>query len=154
MDLFLWLGNPGSDKSTFGIATGSTNTSYYGPEYVFTPNAIQNAGFGVTYNYYEGNVEPMQFTSTFIDFTNGQLESVANREVFTGTYTKDNRNPWYPSGLNTLIIEQTFNITDGVYDTPSAISTPSSKSRMATNTTSVNLQKFRTWKSIPRSLMR
>jgi len=153
MDLFLWLGDLGSNKSTFGIATGSANAGYDGPEFVFTPNAIQNASFGVTYNYYEGNVEPMQFTSTFIDFTNLQFESVSNREVFTGTYTKINRNPWYTSGLNTLIIEQTFNITDGVYDTPSAISTPSSKSRVATNT-SMNVQKFRTWKSIPRSLVR
>lgn len=127
MDLFLWI-EP-EDPETF-IVAGSAVADYDGPELVFIPAGIKNVSFGVTYNYYEGNVEPMNFESQFIDFQNLVFESLANRDVFEGQYTLENVNAWQNASQDVLI-EQTFDIDeDGAYVNISTIATPATGSRV------------------------
>jgi hypothetical protein len=126
MDLFLWIGDIGDDVADLGLIALSAFEGTEAPEYVFIPAKIKDAKFGVTYLYYEGDVDPLEFTSHFIDFADG---AVGERDTYTGNYTLANINKW--TDFDDLVnIEQTFEIdANGAYTNISTISTPTTGSR-------------------------
>lgn len=127
MDMFLWMG---PDHDQMIDVAGSVNS---GPtprlEIVFVPDIFVDAAFGVSYVYYSGTVEPMNFEAHFADFKDGILEAEADRDVYPATYMLDNINKWDKSGKSPLVV-QTFLITDGVLTDVSAITVPETSSRM------------------------
>ncbi|MEX2230938.1 MAG: hypothetical protein WD824_02165, partial [Cyclobacteriaceae bacterium] len=98
-------------------------------ELIFIPSLITDGAFGLSYVYYEGTANPMNFEAHFVDFTGGVLEAAADRDIFTASYTLANINAWDVSG-NDPIIVQTFTIVAGTYTDITAITVPASSSRM------------------------
>lgn len=139
MDMIVRIGE--TVNSYNGIITGSIYRSYeIEYEFSFIPKTYigtyfgltySNTTYGISYTYYDGERDPLIFTSTFIDLINGVVEPVDSRQVFTGNYTLANLNKWtegtspaYPS-----IIAQTFRNVGGSYVEFSDITTPASGSR-------------------------
>ena len=152
MDLFLRIGETTSTWD--GILTGSIYRSFELSEFVFIPKAFtgnyfglgyDNTTYGISYTYYDGTRTELNFTSTFIDLTDGILEPVANRQVFPGSYTTANLNKWAGTTYPT-IITQTFRNVGGSFVEFSEISTPEAGSRLAsnskTNLLNLNLNKY------------
>jgi hypothetical protein len=129
MDMFLWIGN--DVNSLNGIIGSSLNPSVtVKQELVFVPEGvISNAGLGLSFVYYEGTANPLDFEVQFADYTDGVLEALANRDVFEGSYTTANINKWDTNGAPNPQVEQTFEIVDGTLTNISDISTPNSGSR-------------------------
>ncbi len=129
MDIILRYG---ANTSTWdGILTGSANPSFTGPEYVFIPNVVTFAAYGVSYTYYDGTLDPLNFTVTFAHFANGAFEATALQQTFNATYTAANKNKW--TDPNTTLVVQTFEKVSGAFTIPSAITVPASGSRMGTS---------------------
>jgi hypothetical protein len=126
MDLILRAGT--SIGALNSIVAGSINGSTASGELVFIPTTIGTAAFGLSYTYYEGTLNPLNFEVTFIDVAGGVVEPVANRQKFQGTYTLANINAW--TNPSTTQVVQTFTMTSGVFSNFSAITIPSSGSRM------------------------
>lgn len=147
MDLFLWWGADENsfeeDPLAFSINPAFTPQQ----ELVFIPkvlaDAITEATFGVSYTYYEGTPDPMTFEVQFVDFTNGTLEVVADRDIYTADYTAANINPWFESGDAPQVV-QTFKVVDGEYVDLSDITVPASGSRKATQSLPAGLKKTKT----------
>jgi hypothetical protein len=131
MDMFLWIGELGTPIGELDFIALSAFADFEGPELIFIPGIFDDASFGTSYIYYEGNEDPMDFEVQFVDFAAGVPEVLANRDVYNATYTLVNINKWDEDGAPTPAIVQTFDIDGGVYTTPSAISIPSSGSRIA-----------------------
>lgn len=129
MDLFLWMG-PDHDQmiDVAGSVNPGPDPSY---EIVFVPDVFLNAAFGLSYVYYSGSVEPMEFEAQFVDFKDGEEEPQENYDVFPATYNLVNRNQWDKSGQAPIVV-QTFKIVDGVFTDVSAITVPDESSRMRT----------------------
>jgi hypothetical protein len=129
MDLFLWKKQDGA----FEIQTASYYASYSGDdgELVFWPTNFGGGEFGLSHNYYEGDVNPMNFTVKFIDFVSG-VAQLADSVTYPGRYTLANVNPWLePTGIYPPPIAQTYTVTGGVY-TINEIVPPAEGSRSAT----------------------
>jgi hypothetical protein len=131
MDMFLWIGDPGTALVDLIPIAFSILADFDGPEFVFIPSVVLDATFGVSYIYYEGDVEPMNFEVFFIDFADGEFEPLADQESFAATYNLVNINAWdQPSAPDPAIV-QTFDVAAGVYTTPTAIMVPATGSRYA-----------------------
>jgi hypothetical protein len=83
----------------------------------------------MSYVYYEGTLDPLEFEVVFADFVDGAFEAEANVESFTGTYTAANKNEW--TDPNTTKVVQTFKKVSGEFAEFSAIDVPASGSRLA-----------------------
>ncbi|HZB11846.1 MAG TPA: Calx-beta domain-containing protein, partial [Chryseolinea sp.] len=107
MDMFLWLGPDITDLEIIYLAAAARTTPQQ--ELIFIPKSLfPNAAFGLSYIYYEGTKEPMNFEVQFADYAAGVVEPLANRNVFTGAYALVNRNKWNDETLGTdPIIAQT-----------------------------------------------
>lgn len=132
MDLFLWIGDPGTAVADLSFIALSAFAGFEGPEFVFIPSVVTDADVGMSYTYYAGDVEPMNFTVQFIDFVDGVSEGAATRDIFMASYNKVNINVWdnQTTGIDPIIV-QTVSITGGVYGTASTISIPVAGSRFA-----------------------
>jgi hypothetical protein len=124
MDLFLWVGEAGSDLSEMGFVDLSAAPSFEGPELIFIPDNLPelffnspDAAFGFSYNYYEGDEEPMNFTVTFIDIVNSVVEGAADRDIYETSYSQANVNPWetLQDIIEDHIIVQTMEKAGGQY---------------------------------------
>jgi hypothetical protein len=128
MDLFLWIGN--DVNSLVGpiasSASGGTN-----PEALIIPAVVGDLAFGLSLTWYSGGTSPMTFKVQYIDFVDGTPEAEASRDIFTGTYTTANINPWDTSN-SAPQIEQTFVKASGAITNISAITPPASGSRVRT----------------------
>jgi hypothetical protein len=129
MDLFFWA--PSTTTAELTITNLSATTpSYSSPEVIFLPNAIlDDATYGLSYNYYEGTKEPMDFKVTFAELINGVFEPVANRNIFNASYTILNINAWDEDGAPSPVLAQTFKKTGTTYSDFSTITIPTSGSR-------------------------
>jgi hypothetical protein len=131
MDLFLRFG----DNFDFVFASSVIPDTEFTYEIIIIPS-IFTAGastlFGLSYNYYEGTLDPLAFEVQFADYFNGTLEPVANREIFNGSYTIANVNPYETSGIPPAII-QTVNLDNGVFTNFSLLDIPSTGSRAKTS---------------------
>ncbi len=137
MDLFGWFKVETSYIYLFNSAFAGTE----GPEARFIPNlfldAIGEQGFstiefGMSYVYYEGPDDPIEFASIIADFADGEVEPADQREVKTATYTSVNKNPWDTEAGTDFEIAQTFTYTAGAYEPVSDITVPASGSRRGT----------------------
>ena len=95
MDLFTWWPVVGGME----IAGGSAAPSFSPPEFIFLHNNIDDGQYGVSCNYYEGTEEPMNFTLSFVPYSNGAFGTEVERN---GTYDLGNINPWDVSGIDPL----------------------------------------------------
>lgn len=109
----------------------SLRDGYQGPEFVFFPKTLDNAAFGMSYIYYDGTIDPLNFTVRFIDLVNGAIEPESGFQVFTGTYTAANKNKY--TDLNTTHVVQTFVKSGDSFTNISNITAPASGSRMSTS---------------------
>lgn len=138
MDLLVRIGETADNWD--GIITGSVYRGFeYNYEFVFIPKAFigtifdlgyTNTTFGLSYTYYDGSLDPLNFTVTFIEFTNGALEAADQRQVFSKTYTAANINKWVSSTPPT-IIAQTFRNVGGQFVEVSDITVPTESSRVS-----------------------
>jgi hypothetical protein len=127
MDLILRVG---ANTSTWdGVLTGSAQGSFTGPEFIFIPKVADYLAYGLSYTYYDGTLDPLNFTVTFIDFANGAFEAQAQQQSFDATYTAANKNKW--EDFNTTIVVQTFEKAGGAFTSPSVITVPDTLSRLA-----------------------
>ena len=130
MDIVLRVGD--NTTTWAGVLSGAANGSFEGPEVLFIPKAVTYAAYGLSYTYYDGTLDPLEFTATFIEFADGAAEAEAQWDSFDGVYTAVNKNKW--TDINTTIVVQTFQKTGGAFTAPSSpITIPSSGSRMASN---------------------
>lgn len=128
MDLFLWA--KGSDSNLGLTSIGSANGSFISPEYFFLPTkAAVDGTYGLSCNYYEGTVEPMNFTVSFIKLVGGVDKSPI---VKKGRYTLANVNPWDTSKKDPLLV-QTFEKSGGDFTNFSEITIPPTGSRLSTS---------------------
>ncbi|HMG92993.1 MAG TPA: Calx-beta domain-containing protein [Chryseolinea sp.] len=140
MDIILRVGD--NTTTWAGVLSGAAQGSFEGPEVLFIPTAVTYAAFGLSYVYYDGTLDPLEFTATFVDFANGAAEAEAQRESFDGIYTIVNKNKW--TDVNTTIVVQTFQKTGGAFTSPTTpITIPPAGSRMSSSsllTTAVKKQ--------------
>ncbi len=114
MDMFLWIGE---DVSDLFFASSSTNPAVTPKvEALIIPDNIDNVAFGTSYTYYEGTADPMNFEAHFADFVDGEVEDVADRDIYPGSYTLANINQWTDEGAPTPAIAQTFEKNAGVFE--------------------------------------
>jgi hypothetical protein len=132
MDMFFWA--PSTTTGDLVITNlSSTTPSFLSPELIFLPNAILDDGtYGLSYNYYEGSKDPMNFRVTFAEFTNGTFEPVANRNIFNAAYTLSNINAWDEDGAPSPVLAQTFTKAGTTYSDFSTINIEATGSRSST----------------------
>src|SRR5690606_28849637 len=80
---------------------------------------------GLTYTYYDGSLDPLDFEIAFIEFIDG---AEGEEEIFTGSYTAANKNKWTTPAYPT-IIAQTIRLVDGQFTDISGISKEATSSR-------------------------
>ncbi len=127
MDLFLWAEDT---NGTLGLTSlNSVNVDYEGPEGFFLPTAILDDGtYGLSCNYYEGKVEPMNFEVSYIEVISGNDASTTTR---SGSYTLANINPWDDATNGTdPLLEFTFEKLGADFKDFSEINLPTAGSRM------------------------
>lgn len=131
LDLIVRIGE--TVNSWLGFITASLSTSI--PEFVFIPKNVSevflgtnSAAFGLSFQYYAGDVDPLDFNVTFIELIGGELEPLANRETFTAQYTIANLNE--STDIETTKVAQTFQIVGTNWTSISDIIVPSTGSRM------------------------
>jgi hypothetical protein len=140
MDMFLWMGNLGETAEDLGFSgLASTNPGTDGAEAIFIPDVLPqivfdgnpDAAFGLSYTYWGGESDDLDFTATFIDIENGVVEGAGGRDSFTATYTLANINEWdnQQTGTNPIIV-QTFDKEDGTYKNVTGITVPGAGSRV------------------------
>jgi hypothetical protein len=141
MDLFLWLGD---DASTLEIVAASTNPEPDPKlELLFIPAVIQNAAGALSYTYYAGTEDPMNFEAQIIDFVDGAVEAQANYDIYPGTYTLANLNKWNETEIDP-IKAQTFTLVAGaITGITDPIVTPAANSRIPTKTLSKGIKKMK-----------
>lgn len=133
MDMMLWIGEDVQTLESW-LALAARATTQLREEViviptVFSDNVIE-AGFGVSYVYYSGTADPLNFDVQFIDYADGIFEPEASREVFSKTYTAANKNKWDTQTGTEPIVVQTFRITNGEYLELTDITVPATGSRM------------------------
>lgn len=131
MDLFFWA----PSTTTANLVITNINSFYSSPEIIFLPNAILPDGtYGLSYNYYSGTKEPMNFQVTFAELLSGVFESAPNRNIFEATYTLANINAWDEDGAPSPVLAQTFKKTGTTYsDFLDPINIEATGSRSTTN---------------------
>lgn len=123
LDLLVRYGTSTSNWS--GVITGSL---FKHPEIAFIPNSMDDGAFGLSYTYYEGTVDPLNFTVDFIDYINGAVEPEANWTSFGAAYTQANVNAW--DNVSSTQVVQTFTKAGSNWSNFSAITVPASGSRV------------------------
>lgn len=133
MDLLLRVANIGQDVTTRNVTWGSAaERTTPAAEAIFIPLSIKNAVFGLSYTYFSGAKEPLNFTATFIDVVEGENEPEDQRTVYEGQYELDNINAWNQSTINTTKVVQTFEIVDSEFKNFTDITEPATSSRIRT----------------------
>lgn len=126
MDLLLRVGN--STSSWLGVLTGSVAESFEGPEVIFIPKVINYSAYGLSYTYYDGTLDPLDFQVLFIDLIDGAFEPQANSLLYEATYTAANKNKW--TDVSTTLVVQTFEKNETGFTVPSQITVPAAGSRI------------------------
>lgn len=131
MDLFFWVLNASGVPS--GIldiaATGGTDF-----ERTFLPSwALDNeddVSLGMSYTYYSGTDNSLDFTVIFADFEDGVLEGAVDFDEFNAIYTLANINVWDDDGgIFPPPVAQSFDIIDGQFANISDITVAGTGSR-------------------------
>jgi len=138
MDMIVRIAENDGTLEWNGILTGSAFRGFEANyEFVFIPKTYVgelfdlgyvNTIYGLSYTYYDGTLEKLDFTSTFIEVINGEPEGEAGHQSFEQSYTKANLNKWVGQTYPT-IIAQTFVNNNGTFSDISPISVPDASSR-------------------------
>lgn len=132
MDLILWIGE---DENTLEVWATSINASTtVKQEVLFIPKVFSDgvdATYGLSFVYYEGTANPMNFEVHHVDFADSEFEADGDRNIYASSYTLANLNPWETAD-DLVHIEQTFRTVSGAFTDLSAITVPTSGSRMKT----------------------
>lgn len=140
MDMFLWVGEDTTNLTGI-LASAITAATTPRQELIFVPALLMDGALGLSYTYYSGTADPMNFEVHFADFDGVAVEDVATRDIFAASYTLANINPWdQESGTFPPVIAQRFVIGTGVYSYGS-IKVPASASRMKKQTPPTHLRK-------------
>ncbi len=121
MDLILWKYDPIGDVFNDIDGSAEFGTVFESLTLLATE---EDATYGLTYQYYEGSSDNLEFTVTFVT-TDGSIEGTENELVFSETYTLDNVN-----STSTVFIEQIFDKDGTDYNNFSAIEVPTNGSRL------------------------
>src|SRR5690606_16213353 len=76
MDLILRVGE--STSEWLGVLAGSAAGSFESPELIFIPNVVDFPAYGLSYTYYEGTLDPLNFEVFFIDIIDQAFEPAAD----------------------------------------------------------------------------
>jgi hypothetical protein len=137
MDLFLWA----EDNSSTLVWTefGSTNIGFAQKfETMFLPSVMDDGNYGISCNYYEGTVTPLNFTVTYRPFVNGTF---GTNVVRNGTYTLANINAWdQPTGTDPLLAA-TYTKSGSTYSNFSQITVHPAGSRVTSGNFQQTLKK-------------
>jgi hypothetical protein len=120
MDLILRKGST--------IVAGSLLETYASGELVFVPLSTSAGTFGVSYTYYAGTLNPLNFEVTYVDVAGGVIEAESQTVTFQATYTLSNINAW--TNLNSTLVVQTFQKSGSAFTSFSAITPSPTGSRM------------------------
>ena len=126
MDLLIRVGD--NTTTWLGVLTGSIMEGFEGPEIIFIPNAIDYPAYGLSYTYYEGTLDPLNFEVVYIDLVDGALEAAANTLSYEATYTAANINAW--TNVSSTKVVQTFEKNESGFTTPTEIVVPDQGSRV------------------------
>lgn len=132
MDMLLWKG---ADISSFNRIVGMAANARTTPnlEALFVPLNSEGS-YGLSYIYYSGTPDPMNFEVNFIDYVNGEFEADEDVDIFEASYTDANKNEWdTEDGLEPMVV-QTFRKVDGSFVELTEITVPISGSRMKSYT--------------------
>ncbi len=141
LDMFLWTG---ADTTNLDLIIGlSTNPSVtFKAEFLHIPKIFAEGAFGLSYVYWGGTAEPMNFQVRFVDFVDNQDEPEVDWDVFNGSYTKANLNPWTEdNGVYPPLISHRLVITDGTF-AYGKIQRPTANSRLRPQAVQPPAQKF------------
>jgi hypothetical protein len=148
MDLFFWAKSSAGALVPTNYRTDDTdsytnlNGNPYSPEVFFVPDAgFADGDYGLSYNYYAGTVEPMNYEVTFAKLVSGEIEAEANWKVYNGLYMLDNIHAWDVTGDNP-VLAQTFKKVGSVYSNFSALTNPDISSRTKSTGDLSNLKKL------------
>jgi hypothetical protein len=136
MDIIVWY------ESSPGVYRFEFVADNPGPvfESVTIPSSVANGNWGLSYVYYSGTSDNVNFTVNLRSFK-GNLNGTSNRAVYTGTYGLANRNRW--DQTNTFWIAQTYTKAGNEYINVSPIATPAVGSRERTPDFLIDEQKLR-----------
>jgi hypothetical protein len=144
LDLVVRVGE--TTDTWLGVLTGSL---YGRPEIAFIPKVFSDAAFGMSYTYYSGTVEPLDFTVDFIEIIDGDIEPQANWQSFSAQYSLDNINEW--DDISTTQVVQTFRKSGNSWTDFTEISVPTTGSRIGTSkvpSTPIKIKDFQRVKSL------
>lgn len=148
MDLIVHIGETDAAWEDAPL-TGSVYRGYDEDyEFVFIPNNFNgdylgldytDVTYGLSYNYYNGTMNPLKFQVEFAEFIDGEFEASNDIDIFQGEYTLSNIYTW--SGLNfPTIIAQTFKNVNKEFTDISEIAAPQATgSRKGSNLSSKKL---------------
>lgn len=128
MDIIVRVGD--NTTTWEGILTGSTQGGFESPEFIFLPHALEYAAYGISYVYYEGTLDPLEFEATFVEFIDGDFEPEGQEVTYPGTYTAANKNPWTNETIESTLVVQTFVKSGTGFSEISDISEAETGSRM------------------------
>lgn len=147
MDLFVWQDGQVINRSDYNNATGEQELPYEG---LYIPAGFPNGTYGLSYTYYSGESDDVDFVSIMFGTLNGQTYSYDEEDdylTFQGTYTTSNLNKYDESGVAPKIV-QTM-VKDGInFKDISTIEEPAEGSRVGTQ------EKIRIPASVFKSLRR
>lgn len=131
MDLFVWQDGQVINRSDYNNATGEQELPYEG---LYIPAGFPDGTYGLSYTYYSGESDDVDFVSIMFGTLNGQTYSYDEEDdylTFQGTYTTANINKYDESGVTPKIV-QTM-VKDGInFKDISAIVEPEEGSRVGT----------------------
>jgi hypothetical protein len=147
MDLFVWQDGQVINRSDYNNATGEQELPYEG---LYIPAGFPNGTYGLSYTYYSGESDDVDFVSIMFGTLNGQTYSYDEEDdylTFQGTYTTSNLNKYDESGVAPKIV-QTM-VKEGInFKDISTIEEPAEGSRVGTQ------EKIRIPASVFKSLRR
>ena len=125
MDLFLWI--KGSDSKLAPIDVGAAGPGFVSPEFVFLPSKPFDDGpYGLSCNYYEGTIEPMNFSVSFVKV----IDKVNKPSIVRkGTYTLKNVNAYDKTKISPVLV-LTFDKAGTDFSNFSEITIPTTSSRI------------------------
>lgn len=132
MDMTLWSENAQSQLVLTNFA--AARTSVAPPEFFFLPHVINDGDYGLSYTYWGGTEDEMNFEVTFAELVDMEFEDVEDADVFQATYTLANINKWDDDEEGTdRLLAQTFTKTGNDYSDFSEITVHGEGSRTGTH---------------------
>jgi hypothetical protein len=123
MDLIVWYeSSPGVFTMRFLSDNGGQTF-----ESVSIPSNLENGKWGVSYVYYSGTSNNVNYTVNFRSYK-GNLDGISNRAIYNATYTLVNINKW--DQTQAFKIEQFYEKSANNYINFTGVTVPGSGSRM------------------------